>query len=733
MRFLGTAPAATRLLHLLLIGSIVVPLAVLAGGGYLAWVSTRERAEADLMRRVAIAEEHAIKVLDTHQLVAARINDLVGNLTDQAIVIEEQVLHGQIAQEIKNLPQVQTALVIGRNGHPLVSATVYPIDRNVDLSDRAHFRALRERADPYYVSVVEVGRLDSERHFFLSRRKESEPGSFDGVITVSVSPQYFQDFYTKLVDGSRDYTAVLVRTNGVGLVRYPMPAAGDNRDQNLLNAVAEHAEGGIFRARSTVDGVDRLAAYDRLPNYPIYATVARSWDSIVAEWRHTVMTHLFFGVPATLGLVALSLLALRRTRLEQAAMEEARAATRQRDAAEEALRQSQKMEAIGHLTGGVAHDFNNLLTVVLGNIELAQRQLENWTEASQDRMRRTLTQAMRGAQRGATLTQRLLAFSRRQPLSPKPLDLNKLVGGLTEFLRRSLGETVDLETVGAAGLWKVEADPVQLEAALLNLAVNARDAMPNGGKLTIETANVQLDEDYCRRHAEVTPGPYVQIAVTDTGTGMSRQVLERAFEPFFTTKVAGQGTGLGLSQVFGFVKQSGGHITIYSELGEGTTVKIYLPRLFAEVREEVPVEREVPGAVPGERVLVVEDDEEVRVYIADLLRGLRYQVIEASDATSALAHVDNGKGRIDLLLTDVVLPGMNGRRLADEVVARTNGIKVLFMTGYSRNAIVHHGRLDPKVEMIQKPFTEAALAARIRDLLDQGSGIRTRGSGTVEA
>ena|GEM_PF-476968 len=727
MRTLGPAPAVTRLLRLLLIGSIVVPLAVLAGGGYLAWVSTRERAEADLTRRVAIAEEHALKVLDTHQLVAARINDLVGNLSDQAILIEEQVLHGQIAQEIKNLPQVQTALVIGRNGHPLVSATVYPVDRSLDLSDRGHFRALRERADPYYVSVIEVGRLDSGRHFFLSRRKESEPGSFDGVITVSASPQYFQDFYTKLVDGSRDYTAGLVRTDGVGLVLYPEPAAGQ-RDQPLLNAFAEHPQNGVFRVRSGIDGVDRLVAYDKLPNYPIYATVARSWDSILAEWRQTLVTHLFFGVPATLGLVALSLLALRRTRLEQAAMEEAREATRQRDFAEEALRQSQKMEAVGQLTGGVAHDFNNLLTVVMGNLELAQRQLENWSEGAQDRMRRTLAQAMRGAQRGATLTQRLLAFSRRQPLSPKPLDLNKLVGGMSDFLRRSLGETIDMETVGAAGLWKVEADPVQLEAALLNLAVNARDAMPNGGKLTLETANVQLNEDYCRRHPDVNPGPYVQIAVTDTGSGMSRQVLERVFEPFFTTKVAGQGTGLGLSQVFGFVKQSGGHITIYSEPGEGTTVKIYLPRLFAEVREEAPAEREVPGAVPGERVLVVEDDQEVRLYIADLLRGLRYQVLEAADAPAALAQLDKGKPRVDLLLTDVVLPGMNGRRLADEVVARANGIKVLFMTGYSRNAIVHHGRLDPRVEMIQKPFTEAALAARIREVLDQVSVIRDQGS-----
>jgi signal transduction histidine kinase len=720
MSILGTAPAATRLLRLLLIGSILVPLVVLAGGGYLAWVSTRENAEADLMRRVAIAEEHALKVLDTHQLVVARVNDVLGNLSDQAILIEEQVLHEQLKQEIKNLPQVQTVLVIGRDGHPLVSSTAYPLDHSVDMSDRTHFQALRAAPDPYYISVIDVGRIDSERHFILSRRKESEPGSFDGVITSTISPQYFQEFYTKLVSGSHDFTAALVRTDGVGLVRYPGPAPDHRRDAELLHALAENPQNGMFRARSSVDGVDRLAAYDKLGNYPIYATVGRSWSSIVGEWRQTMTTHLFFGLPATLGLVALSLLALRRARLEEAALAEAREATRRRDAAEEALRQSEKMQAVGQLTGGVAHDFNNLLTVVMGNLDVAQRQLDNWTEASQDRLRRAVTQAMRGAQRGATLTQRLLAFSRRQPLSPKPLDVNRLIGGLSDFLRRSLGETVDLETVGAGGLWKIEADPVQLEATLLNLAVNARDAMPNGGKLTIETANVHLDEDYCRQHADVEPGQYVQIAVTDIGTGMPRQVLERAFEPFFTTKIVGQGTGLGLSQVFGFVKQSGGHVAIYSELGQGTTVKIYLPRLFAEVREDTTAEREVHGAVPGESVLVVEDDEEVRLYIVDILRGLHYQVLEAADATAALAHFDGGKARIDLLLTDVVLPGMNGRRLADEVVARGNGVKVLFMTGYSRNAIVHHGRLDPRVEMIQKPFSEAALAARIRELLDQG-------------
>jgi PAS domain S-box-containing protein len=392
----------------------------------------------------------------------------------------------------------------------------------------------------------------------------------------------------------------------------------------------------------------------------------------------------------------------------------------------ERLLQWQKMEAIGQLTGGVAHDFNNLLTIVIGNLETAQRHLGGLSGGVASRLKRALDNAMRGAQRAATLTQRLLAFSRQQPLDPKPLDVNKFIAAEVEFLQRSLGETIEVEAVGSAGLWPVEVDAHQLDAALLNLAVNARDAMPNGGKLTIETSNAFLDQDYCSANPEVTPGQYVMMAVSDNGTGMTKNVADRAFEPFFSTKGAGQGTGLGLSQVYGFIKQSKGHIKIYSEVGEGTTVKIYLPRLLQEI-DRSDEEQQAADAVEGpghETILVVEDDRDVRAYLVELLRDLNYRVLSAHDAVAALGMIETGDIRIDLLLTDVVLPGMNGRQLAEQAKSRRPDLKVLFTTGYSRNAIVHQGRLDPGVAMIQKPITQDALAARIRDLLDAKLTVR---------
>ena len=398
---------------------------------------------------------------------------------------------------------------------------------------------------------------------------------------------------------------------------------------------------------------------------------------------------------------------------------EKRDAQQRLDAAREQLYQSQKMDAVGQLTGGVAHDFNNLLTIIIGNLDNAKRTLETWKDGAQARLARAIDQALVGAQRAATLTGHLLAFSRRQPLEPTLLDVNKLLSHLSVFLKPSLGEAVQLEVVGAGGVWQVEADAAQLETAILNLAVNARDAMPSGGKLTIEASNVYLDEAYCSANAEVKPGQYVQIAVTDTGAGMPKDIIVRAFEPFFTTKEAGQGTGLGLSQVYGFVKQSGGHVKIYSEAGQGTTVKVYLPRAKGAVRtgeQQIP-SANAPTAYGKEAIMVVEDDDDVRAFIAETLQELKYTVLQTRDAPSALRLLDAGHA-VDLLLSDVILPGPNGRELAQAACMRRPGLKVLFMTGYSRNAIVHQGRLDEGVQLIQKPLTQAVLAAKIRDVLD---------------
>ena len=387
---------------------------------------------------------------------------------------------------------------------------------------------------------------------------------------------------------------------------------------------------------------------------------------------------------------------------------------------DEALRQAQKMEAVGQLTGGVAHDFNNLLQIIIGNLETLERNLPE----TSGRLHRAVQSAMNGARRAASLTRRLLAFSRRQPLDPKPIDVNVLVTGMSELLHRSLGETIETETVRAAGLWRVEVDANELEATILNLAVNARDAMKSGGRLTIETANAYIDEAYAAGQAEVTPGQYVSISISDTGEGMNADTMARAFEPFFTTKPVGRGTGLGLSQVYGFVKQSGGHVKLYSEPGQGTTVRIYLPRWEGDVETvEQQQDTPVPEGEREETILVVEDDDDVRAFSVESLRELGYRVIEAHDGAAALRLLER-QPRIDLLFTDVVLPGgLTGAQVAAQARAMRSDLKVLFTTGYARNAIVHHGRLDKGVQLLTKPFSFKDLAAKVRDILDNSIGL----------
>jgi PAS domain S-box-containing protein len=372
---------------------------------------------------------------------------------------------------------------------------------------------------------------------------------------------------------------------------------------------------------------------------------------------------------------------------------------------QEQLHQSQKMEAIGQLTGGVAHDFNNLLTVILGNLDTLTQHLPE----EQVRWRRCVDQALRAAERAASLTQQLLAFARRQPLKPKPVEINRLLTGWTDMVRRTLPENVQLRRIADEFASMTEVDANQLESALLNLVVNARDAMPNGGTLTVETATAHISESDVRLLPDLKAGDYVLISISDTGTGMTPEVMERAFDPFFTTKPLGQGTGLGLSQVFGFVKQSGGHIKLYSRPGHGTTIKIYLPRL--EQDEDSPKEKGAPPNVAQAReetILVVEDNEAVRSFTTDTLRDLGFDVIEAVDASEALKVLDRN-GRVDLLLTDIGLPGLNGRELAATVQRRYPKVRLLFTSGYAQMPSPTPSSSLMDIPLLSKPFTRAQL------------------------
>ena len=404
-----------------------------------------------------------------------------------------------------------------------------------------------------------------------------------------------------------------------------------------------------------------------------------------------------------------------RTRDLRSANDRLRQAGEERGRMEEALRQSQKMEAVGQLTGGLAHDFNNLLAGISGALELMGARIGQGRLAEVDKY---MVAAQGATRRAAALTHRLLAFSRRQTLDPKPTDVNRLAAGMEDLIRRTVGPAIHIEVLGASELWPALVDPSQLENALLNLCINARDAMPDGGGITIETANLWLDQSAARTH-DVPEGQYLSLCVSDTGTGMSPEVIAKAFEPFFTTKPLGQGTGLGLSMIYGFAQQSGGQVRISSEVGEGTTVCIYLPRYRGEAEaEEIETERtSLPVAEAGETVLVVDDEPTVRLLVTDVLADLGYTAIEAADSVAGLKVLQSDV-RIDLLVTDVGLPGgMNGRQMADAARVGRPDLKVLFITGYAENALLTEGRLEPGMSVLTKPFAVDALGGRIRELV----------------
>ncbi|HYE00529.1 MAG TPA: ATP-binding protein [Alphaproteobacteria bacterium] len=701
--------------QLLLAASFAVPAILFALAAWLNWRQLDQEAHRRAAQTAGILQEHAARVFETHRLVLERVDYLATGLDWDQIAASRPLFEALNSLRLQ-AGQINAISLIDPSGRVRLSTVGFPTQA-VDVSDRAYFIQARD-VGGLYVGEAFTGRLSNKRVFTLSRPRLVPGGGFDGLVQVSAEQDYFAGVYRSVSEESGD-SVTLARADGAVLVREPGITTGVEKlspQSGLMRAIAENPDRGFYRITSELDQTRRLHAYRRVDGFPVYVSYGFGLVGLQGQWYRNLAIYGAFAGLSALGLAALTLVAARRVLEAQAATARLTEEAERRERAEAALRQSQKMEAIGQLTGGIAHDFNNLLTVVIGNVELLQRSLPE----EPPRLRRAAESARRGAERAAVLTQRLLAFSRKQALSPQPLGLNTLVGEMMELIRRTIGEQIDVETVLAAGLWPSYADPHQVENALLNLVINARDAMPGGGRLTIETANSHLDDAYAAAH-DVAPGQYVMICVTDTGTGMPPEVQARVFEPFFTTKEVGQGTGLGLSMVYGFVRQSRGHVKIYSEPGHGTTVKIYLPRHNGEARA-VPA----PGVVApaplrgqGEVVLVVEDDEDVRRTVVQHLGELGYAVLEAPDGATALA-VLAAAPRIDLLFTDVVLPGGSGRELVERARAlRPELRRVLYATGYTRNAIVHNGVLDAGVDLLSKPFTQEALARKLREVLDR--------------
>ena len=588
------------------------------------------------------------------------------------------------------------------------------------------FRA-EQRADGRVVQTLE---LQERLSALTSRIQDSLIGERGYLITGNPASAEPYRAARRLLPG--ELAALKARTAG-----NPRQAAAAERlarcaaDQVALMSrrIALIEAGQLDAARAAASGAgQRLTDHCRAIIETMKAEEARMLDARMAAADRRARFFSAWLLLCAAGAVGLAVsftrYSLARARNAAAGRDELAAANARlheeaasREAAETQLHQLQKMESIGQLTGGIAHDFNNMLAIVIGSLDLARRRIGQDPTRAADH----IDSAMAGAQRAAQLTSQLLAFGRRQPLAPTAFDASQLIRRLSELLRRTIGGTVDFQVDPASGLWPIYADVGQLESALVNLSVNARDAMSDGGKLVVSTANVKLDRAFAAAHPDVAPGDYVRITVRDSGAGMPAAVRDRAFEPFFTTKPLGKGTGLGLSQVYGFVKQSGGHVAIESEPGKGTAVQLYLPRYKGKVAEteswQAGPETRLPGARDGEIVLVVDDEEKVLQLAVDALRELGYLVLHAPGGETALELIE-AQPRIDLLLTDVLMPGMHGTHLAGQVERLRPEIRLLYMSGYPSDGIVSDGVVADGVALLPKPFTVAQLARRVRQVLD---------------
>jgi signal transduction histidine kinase/ActR/RegA family two-component response regulator len=742
-----------RLLLLTLLATAVPALLALVR-----FIHDRERAiEADTTVLVAFAQRRSETLLDRVQGTAQLLYGL-GRARDLQ-TDDRDACSAFLSNVREAYPQYTGILTIRPDGRLFCDSL--RTGRELDLRDRSYFKAALASRDPKKVVLEPVfGRLTGIGVLQIAYPVRSAEGELQFVLLASLNLQKLFEGDAPPLPGAG---LVLFDRKGTVYARSHGPDAAPSESPSLTGsalhqfalqrpgaASGEMADpGGSTHVWALADGSALQEAGLRVaagaPRSSLLATANRRFGEDLALLAG--LAALFFLAMWFFAEIVLRRQIVRSTRMARQLAEgdlSARIApplprgelgelmTRLNQAAESLqhqhdditklnarLMQSQRLEAVGQLTGGVAHDFNNLLTVVMGNAELLVEQAGDKPESADQRL---LAEMIVGAaQRGAALTQQLLAFARKQALSPKPLDVNQLIAQMDSMLRRTLGEHIEIELIRAAGLWQAMVDQGQLENALLNLCLNARDAMPKGGRLTIETANTVLDQAYADTHPEVKPGQYVMLAVSDTGQGISAEHIELVFQPFFTTKEKGKGTGLGLAMVYGFVKQSAGHINIYSEKGHGTAVKLYLPRaLYTQASVPEAHERVMPTG-GKETILVVEDDDMVRRYACQQLRSLGYRVIDMDNGADALAFIEQTDS-VDLLFTDVVMPGgMNGRALADAARKLRPTLRVLYTSGYTENAIVHHGRLDPGVLLLAKPYRLVELARAVRSALGQAA------------
>ncbi|WP_027543899.1 ATP-binding protein [Bradyrhizobium sp. WSM2254] len=703
----GAQRNSLKLLQWMMAASLALPIALFAIAATISYTSTKDIADREIERTLDVAHEHALKVFETIDRSLAELNEVVRGLPDDLVRAREAALHRRLKRLADSLPQLKSAWIFDAEGKALVNSLASP-PPELSFADRDYFYAHVDQTIGTFIGMPLTPRppYQGARFFGVSRRRDSDDGSFIGVIQASVLPEYFESFYARIGSDPGSFFA-MGRTDGVVLTHFPRLERDLRLDPGgpVGREIAAHPAHGLMTIVWPSDGIERRIGYRRIAEYPIYVSAGFETSAIRARWFATMGQHLVFGIPATALLFLLLAFAFRRTQHLQTE------AAKRREA-EEALKHSQRLEALGQLTGGVAHDFNNLLTVIRASVDLLNR-----PQLTEERRQRYMTAIADAVARAARLTSQLLAFARRQTLKPEVFDVGERMRSLHDMLATLLGPAIEIATQLPAEPCLVNADASQFETALINMATNARDAMQGKGRISFKVEAATTVPD-ALAHLPGSRG-FVSVVVSDTGIGIPAARLGRVFEPFFTTKQVGHGTGLGLSQVFGFARQSGGEVTVASEVGQGSTFSLYLPRVPADLLPQQQAPNTAP-AVPGSgmSVLVVEDNIELANFAADGLTELGYSITLVDNAADALAELVVDTDRFDVVFSDVVMPGMTGLELARAIRDRDIGVPVVLTTGYSE-ALTQDG--NHGFDLVQKPYSIEELsqilhrAARVRD------------------